>query len=159
MDERLDKVQQWLETLEWPNAMTDTDYKTFMCYCTEFFIDNDKLWQKDPAGQHKLVIPPAQRIFLLTMAHNDVGHHRVFSTNALLAEQSWWPLMIKDIAWFIHTCHICQTQKTRQVLIPPTISMPAPLFSKVYMDTMHMPQSSGYKYIIQGHCLLIYWPE
>ena len=112
MDERLDKVQQWLETLEWPNAMTDTDYKTFMCYCTEFFIDNDKLWQKDPAGQHKLVIPPAQRIFLLTMAHNDVGHHRVFSTNALLAEQSWWPLMIKDIAWFIHTCHICQTQKT-----------------------------------------------
>ena len=34
--------------------------------------------------------------------------------------------------------------------------MPAPLFSKVYMDTMHMPPSSGYKYIIQGH---IYWPE
>ena len=37
--------------------------------------------------------------------------------------------------------------------------MPAPLFSKVYMDTMHMPLSSGYKYIIQGHCSLIYWPE
>ena len=140
-------------------AKCNDRHKTFMRYCTEFFIDNDKLWQKDPAGQHKLVIPPAQRIFLLIMAHNDVGHHRVFSTNALLAEQSWWPLMIKDIAWFIHTCHICQTQKTRQVLIPPTISMPAPLFSKVYMDTMHMPQSSGYKYIIQGHCLLIYWPE
>src|SRR5271155_6234158 len=37
--------------------------------------------------------------------------------------------------------------------------MPSPLFSKVYMDIMHMPASSGYKYIVQGRCSLIYWPE
>src|SRR5271168_3652411 len=37
--------------------------------------------------------------------------------------------------------------------------MPAPLFSKVYMDTMHMPPSSGYKFIVQGRCSLTYWPE
>ena len=37
--------------------------------------------------------------------------------------------------------------------------MPAPLFSTVYMDTMHMPSLSGYKYIVQGCCSLIYWPE
>ena len=37
--------------------------------------------------------------------------------------------------------------------------MPAPLFSKVYMDTMHMPSLSGYKYIVQGRCSLIYWLE
>ena len=37
--------------------------------------------------------------------------------------------------------------------------MPAPLFSKVYMDTMHMPLSLGYKYIVQGHFSLIYWLE
>ena len=37
--------------------------------------------------------------------------------------------------------------------------MPAPLFSKVYMDTMHMPSSAGYKFIVQGRCSLIYWPE
>src|SRR5271156_6402717 len=67
--------------------------------------------------------------------------------------------MADDITWFIHTCHICQTRQTRQNLIPPTVAILAPLFSKVYMDTMHMPNSSGYKYIIQGRCLLIYWPE
>ena len=27
------------------------------------------------------------------------------------------------------------------------------------MDTMHMPPSSGHKYIVQGRCLLVYWPE
>ena len=29
----------------------------------------------------------------------------------------------------------------------------------VYMDTMHMPPSSGHKYIVQGQCSLVYWPE
>jgi hypothetical protein len=27
------------------------------------------------------------------------------------------------------------------------------------MDTMHMPTSSGYRFIVQGHCSLVYWPE
>ena len=49
--------------------------------------------------------------------------------------------------------------KNQHNLIPPTVAIPAPLFSKVYMDTMHMPPLSGYKYIAQGHCSLIYWPE
>ena len=92
-------------------------------------------------------------------AHNDVGHHGFYATNALIAERYWWPHMAQDIAWYILTCHMCQVRKTQQVLIPPTVAMPAPLFSKVYMDTMHMPPSSGYKYIVQGRCSLTYWPE
>ena len=36
---------------------------------------------------------------------------------------------------------------------------PAPLFSKVYMDTMHLTPSSRYNYIVQGHCSLTHWPE
>ena len=67
--------------------------------------------------------------------------------------------MVQDIAWFILTCHICQVQKTKKSLIPPVVDVPAPLFSKVYMDTMHMPPSSGHKYIVQGQCSLVYWPE
>jgi hypothetical protein len=27
------------------------------------------------------------------------------------------------------------------------------------MDTMHMPTSSSYKFIVQGHCSLVYWLE
>ena len=64
-----------------------------------------------------------------------------------------------DIAWFIRTCWLCQLCKTQQVSIPPVVATPTPLFSKVYMDTMHLMPSSGYKYIIQGHCSLAHWPE
>jgi hypothetical protein len=157
-DERLLKVQPWLETLQRPDDLSDTEYKTFMRYCTEFFIFQDRLWRKDPKG-HKMVIQRTRRLFLMMTAHNDVGHHGVFATLALLTERYWWPHMAQDVAWYVLTCHICQVQKTKQVLIPPTVAMPAPLFSKVYMDTMHMPNSSGYKYIVQGRCSLIYWPE
>jgi Integrase zinc binding domain len=123
----------------------------------EFFISDDKLWWKDPQGQHKMVVAKERRRFLLSLAHNDVGHHRFYATNTLLLEWYWWPHMSQDITWFVLTCHICQVQKTQKILIPPVVAMPAPLFSKVYMDTMHMPTSSGYRFIVQGRCSLVYW--
>ena len=67
--------------------------------------------------------------------------------------------MANDISWFVRTCHLCQLRKTQHVLIPPTVATPAPLFSKVYMDTMHLTPSSGYKYIVQARCSLTHWPE
>ena len=121
--------------------------------------DDDRLWRKDQKGNHKVVVAEGRRLFLLAAAHNDVGHHRFYATNALLTEQYWWPMMLQDIAWFVRTCHLCQLRKTQQVLIPPTVATPAPLFSKVYIDTMHLTLSSGYKYIVQGRCSLTHWPE
>src|SRR5271156_250978 len=60
---------------------------------------------------------------------------------------------------FLHATSVKSARQTQHVMIPPIVAMPAPLFSKIYMDTMHMPTSSGYKYIVQGRCSLIYWPE
>ena len=158
-DQRLEKVRDWLETLKRPDGMIDPDYKTFMRYCTEFFVSDKRLWRKDSKGQHKIVVYQERRLFLINAAHNDVGHHGFYATNALLTERYWWPNLAQDIAWFVLTCRVCQLRKTQQVLIPPIVAMPAPLFSKVYMDTMHMPISGGYKYIVQGRCSLTHWPE
>jgi hypothetical protein len=33
------------------------------------------------------------------------------------------------------------------------------LFTKMYMDTMHLPRSGSYAYIVQGHCSLTGYPE
>jgi hypothetical protein len=163
-DERLVDVKEWHRTLEQPfdaYELSDSEYKSFMRYCTGFFMigDDDRLWKKDPKGNHKVVVSAYRRLFLLASAHNDVGHHGFYATNALLAERYWWPMMSQDIAWFVRTCHLCQLRKTQHVLIPPTVATPAPLFSKVYIDTMHLTPSSGYKYIVQGRCSLTHWPE
>src|SRR6266849_4764803 len=45
------------------------------------------------------------------------------------------------------------------ILIPLTVTMPVPLFTKMYMDMMHMPPSGGYKFIVQGRCSLTHYPE
>ena len=37
--------------------------------------------------------------------------------------------------------------------------MPVPLFTMMYMDTMHLPRSGGHSYIVQGHCSLTHYPE
>ena len=76
-----------------------------------------------------------------------------------IVEHFWWPDMLSDIAWFVKTCLLCQLRQTKQILIPPTVPLPAPLFAKMHMDTMHLPASGGFKYIVQGRCTLSHWPE
>ena len=158
-DERLETVKEWHETLRRPEGMKDVEYGKFMRYCTEFFVASDKLWRKDHRGEHKLVVTQSKRIFILNSAHNDVGHHGYFATNALISQRYWWPFMGNDIAWFVKTCRLCQLRKTQNVLIPPTVATPAPLFAKIYVDTMHLPPSNGYKYIVQGRCSLTHFAE
>ncbi|KAJ7697908.1 hypothetical protein B0H17DRAFT_928040, partial [Mycena rosella] len=70
-----------------------------------------------------------------------------------------WPFMADNIKWLIRTCHLRQIRQTHQVLILPTCYVPAPIFAKLYMDTMHMPTSGGFKYIFHGRCSLTAYPE
>jgi hypothetical protein len=67
--------------------------------------------------------------------------------------------MVSDVYWYTKTCHICQLRQTRQVLIPPVVATPTPIFAKAYIDTMHMPLSGAYKYIVQARCSISYYPE
>ena len=86
---------------------------------------------------------------MLAAAHDNLGHHGDYATRSHLTDQFWWPDMLADIAWFVKTCHVCQLRQTRNILIPPVIATPAPLFAKMYMDTMHLPKSGGFKYLVQ----------
>ena len=100
-----------------------------------------------------------RRLYILSAAHDDAGHHGHFATHAHIALRYWWPFMGNNINWFVRTCHLCQTRKTQKVLIPPIVATPALLFTKIYVDTMHMPTSNSYKFIVQGRCSVVHWPE
>jgi len=56
-------------------------------------------------------------------------------------------------------CHQYQVLSLKHVVLPLTIQVPIPLFRKTYVDTMHMPPSQGYKYLVQAHDSLTGWPE
>jgi hypothetical protein len=117
------------------------------------------MWRHDDQGAHKHILYRNHCIKAISAAHDDVGHCRYYTTHALVAECYWWPFLRHDVAWYIHTCRICQTCQTRQIAIPPIIAMPTLLFTKMYMDTMHLLCSAGFAYIVQGRCSLTNYPE
>jgi hypothetical protein len=65
----------------------------------------------------------------------------------------------------VKTCHPCQIRSTLKLHIPLQISTPTSIFTKVYIDVMHMPMAGGYKYIViardglsgssEGHALTV----
>jgi hypothetical protein len=158
-DQCLLLVRKWHTDLQHPEHLSDTDYASFLWYCTEFFLDRETLWRKDSQGAHKIVTVPNKQMEIMRNVHDEVGHKGFYPTRALVWEQFWWPHLQADIVWFICTCHLCQIQQMRQVLIPLIVATPAPLFTKIYVDTMHMLLSAGYKYIVQGCCSLTQYPE
>ena len=40
-DDRLHLVKGWLENLQQPEGLTDSEYKMFMWFCTEFFVTDN----------------------------------------------------------------------------------------------------------------------
>jgi hypothetical protein len=132
----------------------------FLRYAHEFFLYDERLWRRGPDGAHQLVIFDAfRRLSLLQQAHDALGHKGKFVTRRHLLLRFWWPHLDADVSWFDDTCHECQQRRTHHVTIPPTVAYPAPLFRKIYCDTMHMPPANKYKYIVQGRCSLTGWPE
>lgn len=77
----------------------------------------------------------------MRVAHDDLRHKGFFATQALIAERFWWLHMHADICWFVQTCHLCQLCQLHQIRIPPVVATPAPLFAKVYIDTMLWKES------------------
>lgn len=152
-------IAKFLDDLERPSEMTDDEFESFVKSAMHFFIDSELLWRKHDSGAHKLVIFPQDRLRILKACHDDVGHRGVFATKALLLERYWWPQVAQDIAWYVRSCDLCQKRQLRQIVIPPVVATPAPLFAKIYVDTMHLPPSKGYKYVIQGRCSLSSYPE
>lgn len=158
-DAKLGLVHKYLYDLERPPNMLDKEYSSFIKFALQFFPDQGRLCKCDSAGAHKLVLAPNTRIRVLKAYHDEAGHCGVFATRALVSERFWWPWHHYDIAWYIKTCHLCQVRQQQHIFIPPTVAQPSGLFSKCYMDTMFLPPSGGFKYLVQARCLLIHMPE
>jgi hypothetical protein len=156
-DDHLELVRQWLTMLVWPADLSDVDFTTFVRYALGFFVNTDKLWHKDPRGLHKIVAVPTARLSILKSAHDDVAHKGFYATNALIALWFWWPQMRGNIAWWVRTCRLCQLRQMRNILILPVVVTPTSLFAKIYIDTMHLPKSGGYSYIVQGRCSVCHY--
>ena len=138
-DDQIDRIHNFLRDHVRPPDLSDSDYTSFINGATCFFLLNRSLYRQEQHGQHQLVVPVERRYRLIQEAHNSLGHKGVFSVQTRLLLRFWWPVLVDDVRWYIHTCHECQIRQTARLHIPPTVAVVGRLFHKVHIDTMVMP--------------------
>ena len=158
-DQDLDNIKTYLETGMHPPHLTHAAFQRIHQQVLHFFLRGGRLWRRHSQSHHQLVIPLGQWSALIQQAHDSLGHHGFYPTRRTLLDRFWWPTLEADVQQYVRTCHACQLRQTTKARIPPTVDMPAPLFRKMYVDSMLMPPAAGYRYIVQGRCSLTAWPE
>ena len=160
VDGLLGRIKAFLDSRCKPADLRDGALLRFLRQALRFCVKDGHLWRRQSTGRHQqVVIQQATRVSIVSQAHDQLGHKGFFSTRRTIADRFWWPSMDQDIKWFLRTCHECQLLSIKYVHIPPTVPIPAPLFRRVHIDTMHMPKTAGLSYIIQARCSLISYPE
>ena len=66
--------------------MKDPEFQRFIRKAIGFFLLHDKLWRKQPAGKHQVVIPEHKRFDLIKEAHDGLGHKGSFVVRNRLLE-------------------------------------------------------------------------
>jgi hypothetical protein len=158
-DQEVEHIRQYLLSRRAPSDLSGNALTRFLSRTRRFLIADGRLWRRQSNGRHQLYATFSQRYALVRDAHDKLGHKGFYSTRRTLLDRFWWPALETDVKWFVKTCHQCQIRQTTQVRLPPIVDSPAPLFRKVYIDTMFMPHAGGYRYIVQARCSLTAWPE
>ena len=151
-DTQLQQIIHFLKTLEVPAELTSPQSKRrFIQKASRYFLQdaNNKLFKRNGYQPPLLVIlDPEKRTAILTQAHEELGHKGVQSTWETIRSRFYWPHLRADVLHHVSSCHPCQIRNTRKVQIPITVSTPATIFSKIYVDVMNMPTSGGFKFIV-----------
>jgi RNase H-like domain found in reverse transcriptase/Integrase zinc binding domain len=147
-EELLWKIYEFLSDLKLPPFSKPSLRKAFFNKVKRYYLKNDKMWKHTSSRPLQVILDPKQRIKILQLSHDKLGHRGVYSTAKTISLRFWWPSYFTDVTRFVRSCHQCQIRSTYKVHIPPTISTPVTLFTKVYIDIMVMPKAQGYRYIV-----------
>jgi transposase InsO family protein len=149
-DKMITQIQHFLETLSTPVFDSIQKKQRFLRKATEFFIKDKRLFKRNGNRPPLLVIQtPNQKLTILKQAHEGTGHRGVQAVFELIRHRFFWPYFRADIYHHVRSCHDCQLRSLKKIEIPLTISAPTTLFTKIYIDIMHMPESSEkFKYIV-----------
>lgn len=145
----IDKIHSFLRTLKVPQFKDDSARRRFMRQVSGYFAKGPHLYKRRKIGfPIRVVLDQTTRLAILKQAHEDLGHRGSFGVFAHLKDRFFWPYMFLDVKNHVRTCHPCQLWSVKKVEVPPTISTPSAIFTKIYVDVMFMPVAQGFKYII-----------
>ncbi len=148
-DEKLRQILRFLISLEMPSGLGIRSRRRFIKRSLEFFLQDALLYKRGKGcAPQRVIMDAAKRKDILLQAHEGLGHRGEFAVYEQVKKRFYWPHMRAHVWHHVRSCHQCQIRDVRKVEIPLTISTPAALFSKVYIDVMLMPKAKGYRYIV-----------
>lgn len=157
-DQRMTEIQDFLADLKVPDHIVAQDSleegrqeatQRFISTAARFFLQKGAIYRRHKDGRpRRVILDKTQRRKILAAAHDGLGHRGVYSTRNTLIGRFWWPAIYQDVDYFVSSCHTCQTRSTVHTQIPTTVSAPAALFEKIYLDVMFMPPANGFKAIV-----------
>jgi len=142
------------------NAM---EQKSFIHKAKNFFLHNrDHLWKIEPKGKIPclVVLEVDCRSALVAEVHNDVGHWGCDTMYKTLSEHFFWPNMYNQIAYFVHSCNVCQLWSKTCPIIAFSPTWNSGILRRFDLDTIHMPDGfGGMKFLLQATDPSISWVE
>jgi transposase InsO family protein len=108
------------------------------------------MWKRRKEKSPLLVVFDCdRRLAIMTQAHENLGHRGEQSVFETIRERYYWPHLQINIKHHVQSCHQCQIHSTAKMKIQITVSTPATVFTKIYVDVMEMTESHHrFKYIV-----------
>src|SRR3984957_2910786 len=148
-DKTLHEIKHFLETMTLPQFDSVQTKKRFIQRALQFFIQDELMYRRRKNKMPQRVILNAdKRLEILNKAHEELAHRGIHGVFQAIRERFYWPHLHQDVEQHIRSCHECQIRSVKKVEIPLTISTPAALFTKIYVDVMLMPKAHGFRYIV-----------
>ena len=148
-DEELQKIKVFLQDLTFPEFQNQQAKQRFLKKVALYFVQDNTLYKRSSVGPpQKVILDHNKRKYILDEAHEQLGHRGEQAVLHTIRQRFYWPRLYNDVIHHVRSCHECQIRSVKKVEIPITVSTPAVLFSKIYIDIMLMPKSKGYRYIV-----------
>ena len=142
-------ILHFLRTFRPPATTSTRERQRFLSIAARYYYEEGRLYRRHVSGHNQRVVMTAtRRNQILAELHDGVGHRGEWALWEAVRIRFYWPGIRKDVTQYVKSCHTCQLRSTKKMHIPITVSNPAALFSKVYLDVMKMPEAQGKKWIV-----------
>jgi transposase InsO family protein len=148
-EKNLRDIFKFLSTFEAPYFERTAQRRKFVNRATQYFVRGDQMFKRIVGRPPLLVVFDAnKRVAILHNAHEELGHKGVQATFETIRYRFYWPHLYTDVKHHVQSCHECQVRSVKKMHIPITVSTPATIFVKVYVDIMKMPSAAGHKNLV-----------
>ncbi|KXN85050.1 Pro-Pol polyprotein [Leucoagaricus sp. SymC.cos] len=152
-DKQLPKIKDWLSWQGNYSAaeLQDPEMLKLSRAVSHFYLDEEGWLYWRNGNMPQIVVDKAHHMYMMTGAHDCLGHQGIYATTKLVTQQFWWPNIVKDIAWFVRSCHICQVQQKVVLELPPVVTHTLSIFQVLHVDTMYIaPASNSCSYLVHS---------